>query len=125
EKLRAPILALFGGERERGPEVRRVRNVEAARHHADDGVARAVETDRLADDGAVARVPPIPKRMAEDDDLVAPAVDLVGGEPAAEERLDAQRVEEPGRHLVADDVLGVAVAGERDLPVLIRDHVLE
>src|ERR1700749_4778281 len=69
---------LFGAERHRGPEVRRLAaaaelraEVEGRGHDADDRVRLAVEHHVLADDGEP-REAPVPEAVAEDYDLVAP-----------------------------------------------------
>lgn len=82
-----------------------VREVEARRHHADDGGRPVVDANRLSDDGWVAAVAALPQLVTQDGDWCG-AGSLVGGdEIASEDRALAEHAERVGAQ--AGDVVAV------------------
>jgi hypothetical protein len=95
-EARAEVL----GEVEVGwrPDLRTLREAEAARHHADHGDRPRVEVELLADELRVAAEPALPDLVAEDDDLWIAGLILLVVEPAAERGAHAeQRRQRAGR----------------------------
>ena len=70
---------------------------ELRRHDADDGVGKAVDGNRPADDRAVAVVSQLPHLVAEHDDALGAGTVVVGGEVAPERRRRSEEAEERRR----------------------------
>jgi hypothetical protein len=85
-----------------------------------------VQRDRLADDGRVATELPLPEPVAQDRHLVLARHVLLGHEPPAELRRDAQRAEDALRRARRLQPLRItARAGERGAPAREDEHALE
>src|SRR5262249_54074692 len=85
--------------------------LEALRHHADDGELLAVDTDRAADDAAIAAEALLPLAVAEDaDQLRARRPILVGQKAAADERSRAEHGEVVAGDDLAEHLVRVARA---------------
>ncbi len=125
--------ALRGGEGERHPELGRLRRQRSAaeeqthvrRHHADDGDAAAVELNGAADDGRIAGEAALPETVAQDRDRVVSLRTFIVGERAPDQRRDAERREEVGRDVHADDFFRRARSGQVDAVVVERRDPLE
>jgi hypothetical protein len=93
----ALVLARGGVEVERAPEpVLGGREVEAARHHADDGGGLAVQHDALADDGLVSPQLLLPHAVAQHRHGLGAGPILPGAEGAPHEGTGADHVEQLG-----------------------------
>ena len=88
----------LGGESDGHPEIPGLRHeIEPRRHDAEDPVRQPVHADVAPHDCRIAAEAPPPQVVAEDDDLLAPRLVLLGAEGAAEGRRDAEDVEKrPG-----------------------------
>ncbi len=122
-------LDLVAGEVERAPERRAVPEravVEDRRHDADDRDDGAVEPEGAADDIAGAGVALLPEAVAEQDDVGAARLELLGGEGAAEQRRDAEGGEEIRGHGGGAEALGgLAGFGEAEGDVAERGEAGE
>ncbi len=99
--------------------------MERPRHHADDGVGRAVQHDLAADDGGIAAEARLPEAVAQDDGPRGPLAVILGQEDAAEERRRAQQGKEVGGERGALQPLGIALAAEVGGERQHRPHRLE
>jgi hypothetical protein len=121
---------LFGGERQRNPELDALRGAvvavvalleegELARHHADDRVRMAGprQPERAADDRRVAAVHALPEGVAQDDLLVVAHFAFGVGEGTAEDRRRAQDAEQRRRRAHAAQLLRHAVDAHRIEPI--------
>jgi hypothetical protein len=106
------LLAVLRRKAERHVEREVLVELEAARRDTDDAVALVVDGDVLADDLGVAAEAVLPERVGEDDDVVLARRLLLGGEPAAEVRANAEELEEAGRDGADRHALGGPGAGQ-------------
>ena len=98
-------------ERHRRPQLELARGkLEGGRHHADDEASAPIELDGAPDNRAVAAEPPLPQPMAEDD-MERRAV--FARKRTADERRNAEGVEEVRRHRRPEHLLGLARSGQR------------
>jgi hypothetical protein len=86
--------------------------LEAARHHADNGVRDAVDHDRLADRTRSPFEPLPPDTIAQNDDLGRADAILVLAKIATERRRDAEHVERGPRYDAALHVVGAVARRE-------------
>src|ERR1044071_838078 len=87
--------------------------INSGRHHADDCVIRAIESDAAFDDVPVAAITTLPERMAQNDDLSFSDFVIVWHKGTTQNRIDSNDCEVAGAHSRADELLGFTVAGER------------
>ena len=113
-------------EDERHPRLHAAgRKAEAVRHHAHHAVRAAVQEQAAVEHIARAPKLALPERMAHHDDAVAARFGLVAPKRAAERCLDAQELEELGRHQAAREPPRLALSRERELDGAERRQPLE
>src|SRR5262249_21913694 len=86
------------------------RRFEIRRHHADHGVTIAAQHDGLAYYTAVGSELPLPQGVAQHDDEWPPSSVVLFGDYSTQQRLRAQRAEEPSRHQTGDPLQRLAAA---------------
>ena len=93
--ISAVTMLLLGGNHGEGkPDVTPIREIESGLHHTDDRVRAAVDRYALADDRAIAREAPLPQALAQQGDVLTALSIFVGGEVAADHRVNAERREQ-------------------------------
>jgi len=108
---------LIGRKTQRHPELHLVemaglqRKLEAARHHADDGVRFAVKNDRAAEDVGIAVISVKPQTVTDDRERLM-GVFFLRGEDAAEDWLNAEREKHAGSEAGGVDFLRLGTTGE-------------
>ena len=109
----------LGREGDRDPELLRIRReIERRRHHAEDAVRLAAQSDVAPDDGSIGAEAARPQAMAEHDHLLFAGLVLGGRERPAERRLHAEDVEEPGRDACAGHALRGSLVREVEARIL-------
>ena len=104
------------------------RKPEPGRHHADDGEARVVELDGASDHAGVAAEMFLPGLPAQDRRTSAGAAAgriFFGQERAAEDRRDAEQRKQIGRGHRAAQQLRFAIAGQRQVEVVVGGEAIE
>ena len=96
----------------RHPDIDFARQAKAGRRDADDGVRLAIELNRAADDIARAAENALPKRIAQDDDVVLARRIFFRQQHPAEDRLHSVNIEVMRGGFHADEALRFAFAGE-------------
>ncbi len=108
---------------QRDPHLCELRELEAGRHHARDGVDDAIELDLLAQGGGTASEAPLPQAVADHDDFGRARLLVARREAAAERGSDPEQLEQrctspksrhPGR---------VGISRDHELGILERDHL--
>ena len=113
-------------EHARQPDVGLVkRKFDRRRRDADDRERCPVQRDRLAEDTLVAAETFLPEGMAQHRDVRTARAIVIGGEGAAEERLDAERAEEIFGDANALEIFRIAPAGEGESGERLRGELGE
>ncbi len=112
--------------RQQRPQVRvGIGKVEAAGHHADDGVRQVVERDRAAHDRRIGAERAPPEAVAQDRDGGRTFVILFGQERTAERRRHAEGPQYAGRDRRAPERLRPVTAGEHEPPFTVDPEGVE
>ena len=111
--------------RRRHIDVHFIRIVRHRRENPDDRVRTVIHLEHLADDVGIAAELGPPISMAQDQHRLRPLVIVCANERAADQRLDAEHVEEVGRDDARRDPIGFAATEQVEAHLVELDQAVE
>ena len=111
----AVVLAILGGEGHRRPKIKLIvtaSEVKRRRHHANHGVALAVECDCLIQDFGIAAKTPLPQPVTQDHYVVVSRLIFFGQKVATQLRLSAEHRKKAFGDIQSTQPLRIACADQ-------------